>query len=176
MPWYVTAFLKLVGPFIDPVTKTKIRYNEPLPDHIPAEQLMKNAGGECEFEYDHATYWPALDALATKRRKEMTERWEKAGKHIGESEVYIRGGDEPSVGSKAETTGVDEVANGVEKLAVNGTEAKPAETKAETAPAEVKPAETKPVEAKDPEKVPEKMENGPLAPKNEGVDEIKPVA
>jgi hypothetical protein len=132
---------------------------------------MKNAGGECEFEYDHATYWPALDALAAKRRKEMTERWEKAGKHIGESEVYIRGGDEPSVGGNAETTDVGEVANGIEKLAVDGTEDKPAEK-----PAEVKPTEAKPGEAKETEKVPEKAENGQLASKTEGVDEIKPVA
>jgi len=65
VPWYVTAFLKLISPFIDPVTKTKMRYNEPLTDHIPASQLMKNAGGEAEFEYKHDIYWSALSRLAT---------------------------------------------------------------------------------------------------------------
>jgi hypothetical protein len=193
----VTAFLKLVGPFIDPITKTKIRYNEPLTDHVPAAQLMKNAGGECEFEYDHAAYWPALDALATARRKERRGRWEKAGKHIGESEVYLWGGDEPSIGSKAEAVNVDEVANGVGNLDVNGAETKPAETVAngaEVKPAEAKPAdaeikpdevkpadvevkpeETKPAEAKEPEKAIEKVDDAKVESKNDGVDAIKPL-
>lgn len=100
MPWYVTTFLKLISPFIDPVTKTKMRYNEPLTDHIPSSQLMKDAGGEVDFEYDHDVYWPALDALAKERREARKERWGKAGKLIGESEIYLWGGDEPSIGAK----------------------------------------------------------------------------
>jgi hypothetical protein len=100
VPWYVTAFLKMLSPFIDPVTKTKLRYNEPLTQHIPPSQLMKNADGEVDFKYDHSVYWPALDALATQRRKERKERWEAAGKLIGESEIYLWGGDEKSVGTK----------------------------------------------------------------------------
>ncbi|KAF2873561.1 CRAL-TRIO domain-containing protein [Massariosphaeria phaeospora] len=98
LPWYITVFLKLVGPFIDPVTKTKMRYNEPLIDHVPSSQLMKNAGGEADFQYDHSVYWPALAELAAQRRKERKERWETAGKLIGENEVYLWGGDEKSVG------------------------------------------------------------------------------
>jgi TPP-dependent indolepyruvate ferredoxin oxidoreductase alpha subunit len=122
VPWYVTAFLKLVGPFIDPLTKTKIRYNEPLTDHVPASQLMKNAGGECEFEYDHSVYWPALTELAEKRRNEKKERWERAGKHIGESEIYLWGGDQPSVGGMTNGAQVDEVSKAVEGLDVNSSE------------------------------------------------------
>ncbi|KAF2112889.1 CRAL-TRIO domain-containing protein [Lophiotrema nucula] len=119
LPWYVTTFLKLVSPFIDPVTKTKMRYNEPLTDHIPSSQLMKNAGGDVDFVYDHATYWPALDELATQRRTERKQRWEAAGKVVGESEVYLWGGDEPSVGgAKKEAEGVEEVADGVQGLSV----------------------------------------------------------
>jgi hypothetical protein len=100
VPWYVSTFLKLVSPFIDPVTKTKMRYNEPLTDHVPSSQLMKNAGGEVDFVYDHSVYWAALDALATQRRKEQRERWEAAGKVIGESEIYLFGGNEKSVGGQ----------------------------------------------------------------------------
>jgi hypothetical protein len=105
VPWYVNAFLKLISPFIDPVTKTKMRYNEPLTDHIPASQLMKNAGGEVDFAYDHSVYWPALDALATQRRKEHKDRWEAAGKLIGESEIYLFGGDEKSIGGQESGNG-----------------------------------------------------------------------
>ncbi|KAF2273135.1 CRAL/TRIO domain-containing protein [Westerdykella ornata] len=122
LPWYVTAFLKVISPFIDPVTKTKIRYNEPLTDHVPASQLMKNAGGECEFEYDHSVYWPAFNALAETRRKERVDRWEKAGKIIGESEIYLWGGEEPSVVAQEQGEKVEEVAKGLEKLDVNASE------------------------------------------------------
>lgn len=99
VPWYVNAFLKLINPFIDPVTKSKIKPNEPLPNHVPTSQLMKVSGGEVDFKYDHSVYWPALEKISTERRQQRKERWEKAGKIIGESEIYLWGGDEPSLGS-----------------------------------------------------------------------------
>lgn len=110
LPWYVTAFLKLIGPFIDPVTKTKIKYNEPLIDHVPASQLMAAAGGEVDFKYDHSIYWPALAKLAAERRAARVARWEEAGKLIGESEIYLWGGDEESIGAKEKVA--DENTNG----------------------------------------------------------------
>jgi hypothetical protein len=97
VPWYVSAFLKLIGPFIDPVTKTKIKYNEPLVDHVPAAQLMTAAGGEVDFKYDHSVYWPALAKMSAERKQQRRERWEKAGKPIGESEIYLWGGAESSI-------------------------------------------------------------------------------
>jgi len=112
VPWYVTTFLKLVSPFIDPVTKTKMRYNEPLTQHVPASQLMKNAGGEVDFEYDHSVYWPALDELAAERRAARKERWHAAGKLVGESEVYLWGGDEKSVGVAQEAKSEPALQNG----------------------------------------------------------------
>ncbi|KAF2468912.1 CRAL/TRIO domain-containing protein [Lindgomyces ingoldianus] len=125
LPWYVTTFLKLISPFIDPVTKTKMRYNEPLTDHIPASQLMKNAGGDVDFEYNHEVYWPTLNALADERRKARKARWESAGKCIGESEIYLWGGGEKSVGAMDE-----EVIEAVQGLAVKEGEGQ--ETKAES--------------------------------------------
>jgi hypothetical protein len=102
VPWYVSAFLKLIGPFIDPVTKSKIKYNEPLVDHVPAAQLMAASGGEVDFKYDHSIYWPALDKMAAERRQQRRERWEKAGKLTGESEIYLWGGEESSVGTETQ--------------------------------------------------------------------------
>ncbi|KAF2825760.1 CRAL/TRIO domain-containing protein [Ophiobolus disseminans] len=127
LPWYVTAFLKLIGPFIDPVTKTKIKYNEPLTDHVPASQLMTASGGEVDFKYDHSIYWPALADMAAERRRQRVERWEKAGKIIGESEIYLWGGEEGSIGGKKE---VAPEANGAEK--VNKDVKAPAETNGTT--------------------------------------------
>jgi hypothetical protein len=101
VPWYVTAFLKLINPFIDPVTKSKIKYNEPLTDHVPATQLMAASGGKVDFKYDHSIYWPALENLTEIRRQQRRERWQKGGKLIGESEIYLWGGEEGSVGAGA---------------------------------------------------------------------------
>jgi len=58
---------------------------------------MKVSDGEVDFKYDHSVYWPALDKITTERRRQRKERWEKGGKIIGESEVYLWGGDEPSL-------------------------------------------------------------------------------
>ncbi|TKA29231.1 hypothetical protein B0A50_03741 [Salinomyces thailandicus] len=93
LPWYVNTFFKLISAFIDPVTKEKMKFNEDMKQYVPAAQLWKAyQGGELNFEYDHAAYWPALAAETDKRRSAYRERWEKAGKRIGESEEYLRGG------------------------------------------------------------------------------------
>ena len=65
--------------------------------HVPPQQLWNEFHGDMEFEYDHSVYWPALLKLAEERYSERRERWVKAGKHYGESEIYLRGGDAPSL-------------------------------------------------------------------------------
>lgn len=65
--------------------------------HVPPQQLWNEFHGDMEFEYDHSVYWPALLKLAEERYSERRERWAKAGKHYGESEIYLRGGDAPSL-------------------------------------------------------------------------------
>jgi hypothetical protein len=65
---------------------------------------MTAAGGEVDFKYDHSIYWPALDKMAAERRQQRRERWEKAGKLTGESEIYLWGGEESSVGAQTEQT------------------------------------------------------------------------
>ncbi|KAK8242082.1 CRAL/TRIO domain protein [Phyllosticta capitalensis] len=97
LPWYVTTVFKLISPFIDPVTKTKMKFNEPFGNFIPPAQLMKSYGGEVEFDYDHSVYWPALNENCDKRKAEYRTRWEARGKQIGDSEFALRGGDQQSV-------------------------------------------------------------------------------
>jgi hypothetical protein len=75
------------------MTKTKMKFNEPLANHIPAAQLLKKAGGDVDFVYEHGVYWPTLNALCEQRRKEAKERWVTAGKKVGESETYLKGGE-----------------------------------------------------------------------------------
>lgn len=60
---------------------------------MPPEQLLKPYGGDVLFDYDHKVYWPALNELAERRRRELTERWERGGKRVGEYEGYLKGGE-----------------------------------------------------------------------------------
>ena len=94
VPWMIWGFFKLITPFIDPLTKEKIKFNEDSGTHVPRAQLLKECGGDVEFEYDHEKYWPALNALAESKRKSKKERWEKGGKRVGEYELYLKGGQE----------------------------------------------------------------------------------
>lgn len=92
VPFVIWGFLKLITPFIDPLTREKLKFNEDLRKHVPPSQLLKEAGGDVEFEYDHSQYWPALNKLADQRRAEYHRRWVDGGKVIGEYENYLRGG------------------------------------------------------------------------------------
>lgn len=94
VPFYIWGFFKLITPFIDPLTREKIKFNEDSAIHVPKEQLLKESGGLVEFDYDHSEYWPALNALAAQKRAERKARWEKAGKRVGEYELYLKGGQE----------------------------------------------------------------------------------
>lgn len=88
----VMGFFKLITPFIDPITREKLKFNEDLRQHVPVTQLIKSLGGEVDFEYDHSVYWPALNKLAEQKRKEYREKWIQGGKLIGEHENYLKGG------------------------------------------------------------------------------------
>ncbi|KIW86310.1 hypothetical protein Z517_01706 [Fonsecaea pedrosoi CBS 271.37] len=100
LPFYIWGFFKLITPFIDPLTREKIKFNEDMGLHVPREQLLKESGGHVEFEYDHDVYWPALNELCEWRRAEYRRRWEEGGKRIGEYEGYLKGGDEKSLAER----------------------------------------------------------------------------
>ena len=97
VPWVVNGFFKLITPFIDPLTRQKLKFNDDMRQHVPPQQLWNEFQGDLEFEYDHATYWPTLLKLCEEKQAEHRERWVKGGKQYGESEVYIKGGAVPSI-------------------------------------------------------------------------------
>ncbi|KAH0547555.1 hypothetical protein FGG08_000280 [Glutinoglossum americanum] len=94
VPWAVWGFFKIITPFIDPLTREKLKFNQDLRQHVPPQHLLSGFGGDVEFEYDHSIYWPALIKLAEERRAECRERWVKGGKRVGEYEGYLRGGND----------------------------------------------------------------------------------
>jgi hypothetical protein len=93
----IWGFFKLITPFIDPNTRQKLKFNEDLRQHVPPSQLMKAVGGDVEFRYDHAIYWPSLNQLAEQRRVAYRERWVRGGKQVGELENYLKGENTPSL-------------------------------------------------------------------------------
>lgn len=102
---------QLVSPFVDPVTKEKVRQDlccalstrsrrltQSLcrlaaprqirfldkPDAtslIPANQLQKIFGGDINLEYNHEEYFPALTKMCMERKAANLERWRKYGEN-----------------------------------------------------------------------------------------------
>ena len=118
VPWHISWFMKIVWPFIDPKTKEKVIYNEDMRKYVPAEQLRQSHGGDLQFEYEHDIYWPSLNKLAEERRRLQYERWVKGGKMIGESELYLKGGQEEGLKS-AMSAKEDELAKKIANVSLN---------------------------------------------------------
>lgn len=91
IPWLGWTFLKIIHPFIDPLTREKLVFDQPFPEYVPKDNLDKDFGGVLDFEYDHEKYWPALVAMAEEKRQRYYKRFEKFGSKVGLSEVDLRG-------------------------------------------------------------------------------------
>ncbi|KAM7186961.1 CRAL-TRIO domain containing protein [Rhypophila sp. PSN 637] len=104
VPWMVNGFFKLITPFIDPLTREKLKFNEDMSQYVPKEQLWTEFNGGLEFEYDHSTYWPALIKMCDERREARTQRWVAGGKQIGELEDYLAGHTDQGVSPKPTET------------------------------------------------------------------------
>ncbi|WYZ38523.1 hypothetical protein EsH8_III_000437 [Colletotrichum jinshuiense] len=102
VPWVVNGFFRLITPFIHPMTRDKLKFNEDMRQYVAEDQLWTEfSDGKLEFEYDHSAYWPALNALCAEKRDARTARWVAGGKLVGESEDYLGGAVEKGVGADA---------------------------------------------------------------------------
>lgn len=108
VPTFVWLFFKLIMPFIDPNTREKLKFNEDLREYVPPEQLYEFFGGDCVFEYEHETFWPAYLALAKEKRDMHFAKWKALGGGIGQSEWEIKSEEE----AKASESSGNEQANG----------------------------------------------------------------
>lgn len=122
----VWGFFKLIKPFIDPLTREKLKFNEDMRQYVPEEQLWTEFGGSLEFEYDHATYWPALQKLCAERRQSRMKRWVAGGSRIGELEEYLGGGKEVGVAGPVSAEVEDATSAPSVKAEENGVAAVPA--------------------------------------------------
>lgn len=60
LPMLLNFFYKGISPFLDPVTRDKMRFNPDLLDLIPKSQLDSDFGGDFDFEFDHEAYWKQI--------------------------------------------------------------------------------------------------------------------
>lgn len=60
LPTILSFFYKGIAPFLDPVTREKMRFNPDLFELVPREQLDADFGGDYEYEFDHEAYWNQL--------------------------------------------------------------------------------------------------------------------
>ncbi|OCH89731.1 CRAL/TRIO domain-containing protein [Obba rivulosa] len=60
LPFILNFFYKGISPFLDPVTRDKMRFNPDLLELIPKKQLDADFGGSYEFEYDFEKYWEQI--------------------------------------------------------------------------------------------------------------------
>ena len=88
LPTILSFFYKGIAPFLDPVTRDKMRFNPDLFELVPREQLDADFGGDYQFEFDHEVYWNQLIEYV------ICAFYFSDGKYYGETQhgkMYITG-------------------------------------------------------------------------------------
>jgi hypothetical protein len=86
VPFLLRAFWNLITPFVDPVTRPKMKFNPSVVEDnlIAPEMLMKEWwGGDRDFAYEHDQFWPAIVSMCEKQRKQWFDAWKKLGGTVG---------------------------------------------------------------------------------------------
>lgn len=87
VPFLIHMFFKVISPFMDPVTRNKLKFNpKPVKDGMfAAEELFKEGGwgGSRDFVWDHEKYWPAFVRMCDEIGKGQMARWRKLGACVG---------------------------------------------------------------------------------------------
>ncbi|KAF8604267.1 CRAL/TRIO domain-containing protein [Ceratobasidium sp. AG-I] len=94
VPMLVNLFFKAIMPFVDPITRAKVKFNPSIIKDglFEQSQAMREWGGDLDFVYEHEKSWPAMVELCASLRAERKVRWQKLGAAVGLSEWDIKGG------------------------------------------------------------------------------------
>ncbi|KAF8906927.1 CRAL-TRIO domain-containing protein [Mucidula mucida] len=60
LPMLLNFFYKGISPFLDPITRDKMRFNPDLLELIPASHLDADFGGEHAYEFEPTSYWDQI--------------------------------------------------------------------------------------------------------------------
>lgn len=97
IPFLINTFFKIVLPFVDPITRGKLKFNQDvIADGLFKPDMIMGGSwkGERDFEYDHDKYWKALIKQTDENVAKWTKRWRELGAKVGISEWDYKGGDE----------------------------------------------------------------------------------
>lgn len=85
-------------PFVDPITREKVKFNPDIFEEgiFPSDMVMKEGwGGNQDFEYVHEKYWAGLTELCESRVKDWMKNWRDLGGKIGIKEWEYKQGSAP---------------------------------------------------------------------------------
>ena len=76
-PFWLTILMKLIDPFLDPITRSKIAVNRQLvaEGDITPDQLTKEMGGERELVWDCDRYLSKLVEISGKTKDKRLNKW-----------------------------------------------------------------------------------------------------
>ncbi|EIW63841.1 CRAL/TRIO domain-containing protein [Trametes versicolor FP-101664 SS1] len=60
LPFLLNFFFKGITPFLDPITRDKMRFNPDLSELVSKEQLDADFGGDFEYEFEPTSYWEQI--------------------------------------------------------------------------------------------------------------------
>ncbi len=87
VPFIIHAFFKIISPFIDPITRNKMKFNpKPVEDGLfTADELFKDGGwgGSRNFVWDHEKYWQPFVQMCAEIKAKQMARWRKLGARVG---------------------------------------------------------------------------------------------
>ncbi|KDR76225.1 hypothetical protein GALMADRAFT_247498 [Galerina marginata CBS 339.88] len=120
VPFLVNAFFKIVMPFVDPITRNKVKFNPKIFEDgfFKTDMVMKEWGGSRNFEYVHEKYWPDFVSTCEKRVKTWKDNWKVLGSKVGISEWDYKKGNAfagPSVIQEKETKKEDKKVEDMKK-------------------------------------------------------------
>lgn len=90
-PYLAHALLKMLMPFMDPATKSKIVLDEDkIKEVVDVDQLDKDYGGLVDFEFNHDQYWEDLEITVTEVRTHWVTKFRELGGTLGLEEKDLK--------------------------------------------------------------------------------------
>ena len=141
VPFVIQMFFKMISPFIDPVSRKKMKFNPKLVEDglFTADELFKDSGwgGSRNFIWDHEKYWKPFVQMCAEIRAKQIARWRKLGARVGCDEWDYKSEEVVDISPAVVDAGVaaepeaaaDMPSNGVgspAELLANGTDDSPA--------------------------------------------------
>ncbi|KAH3682889.1 hypothetical protein WICPIJ_006145 [Wickerhamomyces pijperi] len=90
-PYLAHALLKMLMPFMDPATKSKIIIDESqVKEIVDLDELDKDYGGLVDFEFNHDQYWEDLVTVVADVRENWLAKFRELGGCLGLEEKDLK--------------------------------------------------------------------------------------